>query len=264
MEDLCSDEEIENDVKKTKIRRGSRLRFINYKNGNKLNEEEKLSKLKILSKIVRRYRRKLKNIKKKFKSNVEKNFQKHLSSKLNCRKKDKSDINLPLVNLITTLKKFKNLKSSEFSNENNIIEQFVELIAENKINFNSINFKKICSQIRLFLPKDKIKHISRVHPKIFINLPEKDIYITKKELAYYKKAGEDQDIFRTIFGIKQQCSEQPAPQNVFNGKLANLFNDFPLNIYKENHEEQMYNMNNENFYQNYFKMDSFNNNLFIK
>jgi len=250
--------------KKTKIRRGSRLRFINYKNGNKLNEEEKLSKLKILSKIVRRYRRKLKNIKKKFKSNVEKNFQKHLSSKLNCRKKDKSDINLPLVNLITTLKKFKNLKSSEFSNENNIIEQFVELIAENKINFNSINFKKICSQIRLFLPKDKIKHISRVHPKIFINLPEKDIYITKKELAYYKKAGEDQDIFRTIFGIKQQCSEQPAPQNVFNGKLANLFNDFPLNIYKENHEEQMYNMNNENFYQNYFKMDSFNNNLFIK
>jgi len=114
MEDLCSDEDVENDVKETKIRRGSRLRFINYKNGKKLTEEEKLSKLKILSKIVRRYRRKLKNIKKKFKSNVEKNFQKHLSRKLNCRKNDKLDINL--TNLITTLKKFKNSKSIEYSN----------------------------------------------------------------------------------------------------------------------------------------------------
>jgi len=37
MEDLCSDEDVENDVKETKIRRGSRLRFINYKNGKKIN-----------------------------------------------------------------------------------------------------------------------------------------------------------------------------------------------------------------------------------
>jgi len=116
MEDLCSDEDVENDVKETKIRRGSRLRFINYKNGKKLTEEEKLSKLKILSKIVRRYRRKLKNIKKKFKSNVEKNFQKHLSRKLNCRKNDKLDINL--TNLITTLKKIQKLKKHRILKRN--------------------------------------------------------------------------------------------------------------------------------------------------
>jgi len=78
MEDLCSDEDVENDVKETKIRRGSRLRFINYKNGKKLTEEEKLSKLKILSKIVRRYRRKLKNIKKRSSSQMLKRISKSI------------------------------------------------------------------------------------------------------------------------------------------------------------------------------------------
>jgi len=46
MEDLCSDEDVENDVKETKIRRGSRLRFINYKNGKKINWRGKTFKAK--------------------------------------------------------------------------------------------------------------------------------------------------------------------------------------------------------------------------
>jgi len=266
MEEICSDVDSEIEVKKPKIRRGSRLKYINYKNGHKLTEEEKISKLKILSKIVRRYRRKLKNIKKKFKSNVEKNFQKFLSLKLNGRKRDKLDVFLPLNNLISAIMKMKTASNIDYSNEKNTIEQFVDLIAQNKISFNSINFKIICSQIRLFLSKDKIKHISKIHPKIFINLPEKDIHITKQELSYYSKAGEDQDIFRTIFGIKQVSNQNSilSPHYEINsGKLANLFNDLSSNIFKDNNNDYM--CLNESFFQNYLKMEVFNNNnLFIK
>jgi hypothetical protein len=282
MEELCSEDENQNlmannnqgeVVPKNKLKRNntSRLKFINYKgaSGKPLSEDEKLSKLKILSKIVRRYRRKLKNIKKKFSTNVEKNFKKYLGSKLSGKKKDRNDVNVSVTSIISGLKRLKANRNADFSNDRNVIEDMVRLIAEGKLTPESIAFKKIASQVRLFLSKDKIKHISKTQPKIFINLPEKDVYITKKELSFYQNAGEDQDIYRTIYGIKPVVNMNELQyNNMSNGRLANLFNDFPVhqNANRRQSQDELMpgNMSNDHFFQNLFRMDSYNNNLFIK
>jgi len=35
-------------------------------------------------------------------------------------------------------------------------------------------------------------------------LPEKEIYISKKELEFYKKASPDENLLRTVFGFKKE------------------------------------------------------------
>ena len=80
-----------------------------------LNDEDKLRKMKTLSKIVRRYRRKYKNMKLKLDKNLEKSFKKLINKNRPGNKKDKStETTLTLTNLIKTLKKLKNNKFEEF------------------------------------------------------------------------------------------------------------------------------------------------------
>jgi len=192
IQEICSDDdnmdnnmEIEKSNSKPAAIKKQRIKLIGYNSSENLNEEEKIGKLKILSKIVRRYRRKLKNLKRKFKTNTEKSFKKYMGEKLNLNRKDKRSFpNLNLNNIMTAVKKLRSYEGMSFSNEKHLVEQLVDLIATKKINFGSIQFKKIATQIRLFLEKSKVNHISRSQPKIFINLPEKDVYITKKR-AYF-------------------------------------------------------------------------------
>jgi len=191
----------------TRKRQEPRIKLVHEFKSKNLSEIEKISKLKVLSKIVRRYRRKLKNLHKKFNENCEKNFKKYISSNVftNGFKKDKKiqQVDLPLNTLVTAIKKIQNSNSLTFSHERNIVQQLIESIAQNKLKPNSIQFKKIATFVRMCLDSKKISHISKNKPKIMISLEEKNIDITERELMYYKQ-GEDENILRAIFGVKKQ------------------------------------------------------------
>jgi len=90
IKEFCGEDENGSDnekrIKKSKIAPGKRIKLIKY-NNKKLSNLEKVEKLKILSKVVRRYRRKIKNIRRKIKQNSEKIWEKYLSKKIVKNKK---------------------------------------------------------------------------------------------------------------------------------------------------------------------------------
>jgi len=206
IKEFCGEDEIsdgEKKNKKSKISTGKRIKLIKY-NNKKLSNLEKIEKLKILSKVVRRYRRKIKNIRKKIKVNSEKIWAKYLNKKITKDKKNKKEKEKPLSigNLILALKKLRNVPM-EFEEDRLAIENLISVIASGKLKPESINYQIIATQIRAFLAEDKVKHLIR-EPTIYINLPAKEVYITKKELEFYRKAGTDENLFRTILGFKQE------------------------------------------------------------
>jgi len=198
--------------------------LIKY-NNKKLSNLEKVEKLKILSKVVRRYRRKIKNIRKKIKLNSEKIFAKYLNKKLIKDKKNKKDKekekNLSLGNLIIALKKIKSA-NFEYAEDGMAIENLISLLASGKLRPDSINYNIITTQIRAFLEEQNIKHLIK-DPKIYINFPEKEVYITKKELEFYKNAGTNEAVYRTILGFKHQ-EEVHENKGMYDHVLASLMN----------------------------------------
>ena len=229
IKEFCSEDDDSVIDNKTKILREKRIKFIKN-NNKKLSNLEKLKKLKILSKVVKRYRRKLKNLKKKFKDNSDKIFQKYLNKKIKKIKKNPKNKNfqknLSLSKLIIALQKLKDKDNGlEFAQDRSALENFINLIISGKIRLDSIQFKKIASQVRNLLEEDTIQPIIG-NPKIFINLPEKKVYITKTELDYYKNAGNNEDIFRSILGFKKNYNleENESCENIFSLK-KNLSED---------------------------------------
>jgi hypothetical protein len=265
IKEFCGeDENSETDKKpkKSKIAKEKRIKLIKY-NNKKLSNLEKVEKLKILSKVVRRYRRKIKNIRKKIKQNSEKIFARYLNKKLIKDKKNpkKEQNTIALGNFIVALKKLRNGNNTiEFSEDKKALENIISLIASGKLKPDSIQFKKICTQIRMLINEDKIKQISK-HPKIFINLPEKNIYITKKELDFYKKAGNDENVFRAILGFKQtptHMNEDNSTQET-NIKNQGIFDPILAGLINKNM------MDSDEFCNNLFNTDIPNcNNVFTK
>jgi len=252
IKEFCGEEDAsdtEKKPKKHKIPQGKRLKLIKY-NNKKLSNLEKVEKLKILSKVVRRYRRKIKNIRKKIKLNSDKIFAKYLNKKLTKDKKNKKDKakenNMALSTLILALKKVKTAHF-EIEEDRNAIENLISLVASGKLRPDSINYNIISTQIRSFLEEQKIKHLIK-EPKIYINFPEKEVYITKKELEFYKKAGTDENIYRSILGFRQEAQTN---RGMYDQVLASLMNK---NV-----------MDADEFCNNLFNTDITNcNNVFIK
>jgi len=95
--------------------------------------------------------------------------------------------------------------------------------------------------------------------------------LQKKELTFYKKAEEDEDKYRTIFGIKPMS--EIVKQNLINcqNKFSNIFDYmyednklYSANSLKPNVFSQGAQHMDEEFYNSLFKMDSFKNPLFMK
>jgi len=254
IKEFCGDEDAsdtEKKSKKHKLPQGKRLKLIKY-NNKKLSNLEKVEKLKILSKVVRRYRRKIKNIRKKIKLNSDKIFAKYLNKKLTKDKKNKKDKakenNLTLSNLILALKKIKSA-NFEIAEDKMVLENLISLLASGRLRPDSINYNIITTQIRAFLEEQKIKHLIK-DPKIYINFPEKEVYITKKELDFYKKAGIDENIYRTILGFRQEVQANKGT-GMYDQVLASLMNKNAMDA--------------DEFCNNLFNTDITNtNNVFIK
>jgi len=113
---------------------------------------------------------------------------------------------------IFDLKNFINAQRQLFSHDFEYYDQklaifnLIHLIAEKRINVESIQFKKICSQVRLFLPKDKIRYISKTNKQSSLIFKEKEAFISKIEYDFCAKYRNDEKIMRTIFGINEGIS----------------------------------------------------------
>jgi len=233
-------------AKKTKAAQGKRIKLIKY-NNKKLSNLEKVEKLKILSKVVRRYRRKIKNIRKKIKVNSERIWAKYLNKKLIKNKKNKKEKEtLSVGNIILALKKVRNF-DFDYEEDKLVLENMINLLASGKLRPDSVNYHILATQIRTLLGDDKIKHLIK-DPKIYINFPEKEVYITKKELDFYKKAGSDESVFRAILGFKQ---EEVQEKGIYDHVLASYMNK---NVC----------MDTDEFCNNLFNTDVYCNNVFIK
>ena len=188
LEEICSEENHSDgekiEKKDSKRRRVSAFSKVNF---TKLKNEEKDERLQNLSKLVKRLRRKVKNLENKFKNNTNKLLTKFISHSLGFSKRKKptsNNSNLTMTDLnkstainnsnlngvnnsleidvdkiCMALNNLRNYDNFEYEDEKHIIENLINLIAENKLPLDSINFRKICTQLRLLTPNEKINYL---------------------------------------------------------------------------------------------------------
>jgi len=136
-----------------------------------------------------------------------------------------------LFQLTKTLRRLHSAKKLEYCDQKSSLENLVNLIADNKLPFDSINFKKICTQIRLLLPKDRIKYISKKGSQITIQFPEREVKITKKEYDYYQGYINNNEILRKTFGLSPLKQKEPitsSGKNLQYFPVITLPFNFPL------------------------------------
>lgn len=211
-----NDEESHEDISKTKNKLLNRKRVSirrKEENFSKLSQKEKVEKMTKLSKLVKRYRRKHQCLQTKIKNNIGKIFYKHLCEKLKINYKNKylnHNLNLDLFQVIKALSKVHSYDGFEYVDQKYAIETLINLLAEGKLPLDSINFKKICTQLRLMLPKESIKYLNKKGSQITIQFPEREIKISKKEYEKYHNYINNNDVLRKIFGIERE--ERHIPQ----------------------------------------------------
>lgn len=204
----CESEDNNTEMELDEESEGRRVSAFSKVNFKKLTEEEKNDRLKNLSKLIKNLRKKVKNLEHKFKSDANITVNKCISQSVG------TNVNFNLDKLCKALKIVKESDSIEYEDQRNPIENLIELIAEEKLTPDSVNFKKICTQIRLFLNKERIKYVSKRGQKITFSFPEKDINISGKEYEMYSKYKDREDIIRVILGMKEETPYEEYPEQV--------------------------------------------------
>jgi len=131
----------------------------------------------------------------------------------------------------------------------------VSLIASGKLRPDSIQFKKIATQIRMLMSEDKVKVVNK-EQRVSVKFPEREVFITKKELEFYRKAGGEEPVYRAILGLRPNVEDDEdmdmAPnKGIYDRVLEGLMSK---NI-----------VDSDEFCNNLFNTDIANcNNVFIK
>jgi len=241
-----------------------------------------------LSKLVKRLRRKVKNLDNKFKNNTNKLLTKFISHSLGLSKKKKhqqedilnnnnEDLNtsnnkinpqgecngnleIDVDKICKALNNLRNYEHFEYEDEKHIIENMINLIAEDKLPLDSINFRKICTQLRLFTSSEKVNYISKKGQKITFSFPERDLNITGKEYEYYSNFKDREDVIRMILGINEQGGDVNYPEKI-NFDQKNKVKEIIVNNKGEDKERNDGFMNPN--YNNNVKLENISlNNLF--
>ena len=208
LNEICTDsdasEEEKKKLKDQKIKKISPFSKVNF---SKLKIEEKDERLKNLAKLVKKLRRKTRNLENKIRFNASKLLNKYIWTKLGINTKNKynpPEFSFDFDKICKALKRAKNHEDFEFADEKHLIENLINLISEDKLKLDSLGYKRICSQIRMLLDKDQIKYISKKNTKVTVSFPESDVFITKTEFNYLKKYKDKEEILRAILGVYDQ------------------------------------------------------------
>lgn len=192
----------------TSDRRVSAKSRVNF---SKLTGDEKDERLKNLSSLISRLRKKLRNQERRFKLRVCKNISTLIENNLEKKQKANSTQYYETLvhSLIKVIKMLRENQNAEFEDEKFLLDNLINLLAERKLSTKSINFKKICTQIRMLLDEDKIKYISDIGKNITCSFKDQDIHITPQEYEYYLEYKNNEKILRTIFGLNPGPKEYP-------------------------------------------------------
>jgi len=120
---------------------------------------------------------------------------------------------LDLFQLVKTLRRLHSSNSFEYTDQAYALETLINLISGNKLPFDSLQFKMICSQIRLFLEKEKVRYVNKKGSQITIQFPEREIKISKKEYDCFQTYINSNDVLRKIFGLEKVEQNQTIAQD---------------------------------------------------
>lgn len=205
LNEICTDSDISDEEKnKLKDPKGKKISPFSKVNFSKLKAEEKDERLKNLAKLVKRLRRKVRNLENKVRFNASKLLNKYVWTKLGINSKNKyvpPEFSFDFDKICRALKRVRNHEDFEFADQKHLIENLINLIAEDKLKLDSLGYRRICSQIRMLLNKDQIKYISKKNSKVTITFPETEVYITKTEYNKLKKYKDKEDILRAVLGV---------------------------------------------------------------
>jgi len=205
LSEICSEEEISESDKNFKNPMVKKISPYSKVNFSKLKDEEKNDRLKNLAKLVKRLRRRVRNLEHKVKVNPSKLLNRYLWSKLGINTKNKylrPEFELGFEKIVKALKKIKSYDEFEYNDEKHIIENLINLIANGDLKFDSLIYKKISSLIRLILPKEKVKYINKQQGKVTISFPETEVCISNKEYLKIAKFKDNYDALRAALGIE--------------------------------------------------------------
>lgn len=206
----------------------NRISAFSKVNFTKLSAAEKEERLKNLAKLIKRLRRKVRNLEKKFKQNASKTFNKFVthSMTINNKRTDpknknndrllmKNKLNTSLEKLCRAMNNLRNCQTHEYEDQIYLIENLTNLIAEDRLPLDSIHFKKICTQVRLLLEEEKVRHTSSLEQKVVFSFPEKEVSITSKEYDLYSQFKDKEDVMRAILGVQTGAfKKQSNPQKI--------------------------------------------------
>ena len=246
--------ELENNLELNESGNSEKIRVspISKVNFSKLKETEKDERLKNLAKLVKRLRRKSRNLEQRFKANANKILNKYISNSVGLKKSkpNNNPFNLNIENICKSLKILRQYEKFEYDDQMHVLENFINLIAEEKLNLDSIHFRKICTQIRIFLSKESSNYIAKKGQKITFSFPEKDVNITTKEYELYSKYKDKEDVIRTVLGINEEPNQNIYPERInFEAKKGNC-----------NENQEIYNRNISSISRNVINYN-FSNNL---
>lgn len=252
LQEICSDEELSENEKKVyteplskKISPFSKVNF------SKLSPEEKDDRLKNLAKLVKRLRRKVRTLENKVRFNATKLLNKHICNKLGINTKNKyvlPEFHFDFEKVVKSLRKIRNFEEFEYDDQKHLIENIINLISEENLKIESLQYKKLCSIIRMLLPKEKIKYISKKDSKITVAFPETEVFITNKEYLKLAKYKDNEDIMRTALGVYDQTKEKvikittEEPCKYVNESIKYLYNSSNFN----NNQTYSNNTSNQN------------------
>lgn len=231
LSEICSDEELSDnhktELKEPKAKKISPFSKVNF---SKLKAEEKDERLKNLAKLVKRLRRKVRNLENKVRFNPTKLLNKHIWNKLGINTKNKylqPEFQFDFDKICKALKKVRNYEEYEFDDQKHLIENIINLVADENMKIGSLAYKKICSILRPLIPKEKIKYISKKDSKITISFPETEIYISNKEYSKIARFKDNEEILRAVLGTYDENEKtikvtSEPPQQINNNLSCNI------------------------------------------
>lgn len=205
LSEICSDEELsEKDKKTLKEPQNRKISPFSKVNFSKLRVEEKDERLKNLALLVKRLRRKVRNLEHKVRFNATKLLNKHLWNKLGINTKNKyltPEFQFDFDKICKALKRVRGHEEFEYSDEKHLIENVINLIADDHLKFDSLIFKKMCTLVRRCLNKDKIRSLNKKQAKHVIEFPETEVYVSNQEYQQLCKFKENDEAKRAILGL---------------------------------------------------------------
>jgi len=107
----------------------------------------------------------------------------------------------------------------------------------------------------MLLSQDKVKAVNK-EQKVSVKFPEREVFITRKELDFYRRAGAEEPVYRAILGLRPKVEDDEDMETTPN---KGIYDRVLEGLMSKNM------VDSDEFCNNLFNIDIANcNNVFIK